>query len=163
MARHRANTSRRRRIRASVLGALVLALGATLIGQPAAHAVTLTPKGKIVLPRNADVVGSCKLEVNKVLLGTGLVNVTLTANARPAGLDGYRANKFTAIDCWVMPADDIDALDALIKISLHSDHPTVYPGHVTGDIPYSESYTLCGQAIVKLKNGDTSYTAYTCA
>lgn len=164
MARHRADTSRIRRIRVSVLGALVLVLGATLVGQPAASALTLTPKGKIITPRNADVVGSCKLEVNRVShTPPNDVTVTLTANARPAGIDGYRANKFTEIDCFVMPAGDTNFLDSLVFLILQGDHPTIYPGHTTKVIPFHLEYTLCGQVIVKLKNGDTSITPYVCA
>lgn len=159
MAQHRAQPTRRRRIRAGVLAALVLTLAATLAGQSAAEAFTLTPKGKIVRPRNADVIASCKLEVNKVdKLHNYDVTVTLTANAWPAGLDGYRANKFTQVFCFVS-----DGSGEVLSYSPSANGPTVSPTSVTAVLAYSPSYTLCGQAYVKLKNGDDSFTPFVCA
>lgn len=160
MARHRAHSSRRRSIRASVLGALLLALIAALAGQPSADAFTLTPKGKIVRPRNVDVIASCKLEVNKVdKLHNYDVTVTLTANAWPAGLDGYRANKFTQVFCFVYDSGS----NFVMGSSPSANGPTVSPTSTTAVLVYSPSYTLCGQAYVKLKNGDDSFTPFVCA
>ena len=161
MARHRASTSRRRRIRASVLSAVLLALIAALASQPAANALTLTPKGKIVLPRNADVVGSCKLEVNKVdKLHSYDVTVTLTVNARPAGLDGYRANKFTQVFCSVY---DSGFNYTGLGVSPSANGPTIAPTSTRTVLPYSPEYKVCAQAYVKLKNGDDSFTPLVCA
>lgn len=160
MAQHRARPTRRRRIRAVVLSALVLALSAILAGQPAADAFTITPKGKIVRPRNADVLASCKLEVNKVdRLHNYDVTVTLTANAYPAGLDGYRANKFTQVNCYVFDSSSAFVLGS----SPSANGPTVAPTSTTAVLAYSPSFTLCGQAYVKLKNGDDSFTPLVCA
>ncbi|HET6165895.1 MAG TPA: hypothetical protein VFE07_03645 [Marmoricola sp.] len=160
MAQHRARPTRRRRIRAILLTALVLALSAILTGQPAADAFTLTPKGKIVRPRNADVIASCKLEVNKVdKVHNYDVTVTLTANAWPAGLDGYRANKFTQVFCFVSDPNNT----GLLGFAPSANGPTVSPTSTTAILPYSPYYNLCGQAYVKLKNGDDSFTPVVCA
>jgi hypothetical protein len=160
MAQHRARPTRRRRIRGIALSALVLALAAILAGQPAADAFTLTPKGKIVRPRNADVLASCKLEVNKVdKLHNYDVTVTLTANAWPAGLDGYRANRFTQVFCFVFDTNS----NVVMSSSPSANGPTVSPTSTTAVLAYQPEYTLCGQAYVKLKNGDDSFTPVVCA
>lgn len=160
MATHRATPSRRRRIRAGILGVVLMALGLALASQPAANALTLTPKGKIVLPRNADVVGSCKFEVNKMDRYNNFdVTATLTANARPAGLDGYRANKYTAIYCQVFDTGG----NLVMSVGGSANGPTVFPVSTRDVLDYQPEYTLCGQAYVKLKNGDDSFTPYVCA
>lgn len=159
MAQHRA-TSRRRTVRAAVLGAFLLALVAALASQPAANAFTLTPKGKIVKPRNVDVLASCKFEVNKVDKLHGYdVTATLTANAWPAGLDGYRANRFTQVFCFVYDS----GFNLVMSIAPSANGPTVSPTSTRAVLAYAPEYTLCGQAYVKLKNGDDSFTPFVCA
>jgi hypothetical protein len=160
MATHRATRAPRRRIRAKVVGVVLLVLGATLAAQPSANALTLTPKGKIVQPRNADVIASCKFEVNKVNEGDGTLTATLTANARPADLDGYRANRYTQVNCFVYGAN---SLDLFMTHSPSANGPTVFPSSTTATIPYESEYFLCGYAVVKLKNGDDSFTPTVCA
>jgi hypothetical protein len=160
MATHRATTSPRRRIRAGIVGVILVALGLALASQPAANALTLTPKGKIVLPRNADVVGSCKFEVNKMDRYNNYdVTATLTANARPAGLDGYRANKYTQVWCYVYDTGG----NLVMSISPSANGPTVFPASTRAVLDYQPEYTLCGIAGVKLKNGNDSFTPYVCA
>ena len=92
VATHRKTSQHPRRIWAVVLTAFTIALSGALVGQPVA-AVSAQPQGKIVMPRNANVIASCKFQVNRV--ANNSVYFTMTANARPADLDGYRANAFT--------------------------------------------------------------------
>jgi hypothetical protein len=137
-----------------------MALGLALASQPTANAFTITPKGKIVLARNADVIASCKFEVNKVdKLNNYDVTATLTANARPAGLDGYRANRFTQVFCYVYDTNN----NVVMSFAPSANGPTVVPASTTAVLAYQPEYTLCTLGFVKLKNGDSSFTPFNCA
>lgn len=127
---------------------------------PADAAFTAKPKGRIVTPRNADVIASCKFQVNRVAQGS--VYFTLTANARPADLDGYRANAYTQVSCYLLPAGDTDPHDAYFWVNPSVSGATLAPQSYSGAVGYADSYTLCGQGMVKLKNGDSSFTPYVC-
>lgn len=167
MARARVHPSRSRSTRLRMVGAVALALAAAVVvGQPAANAagLTLTPKGKIVEPTNADVAASCKFTVDKVSPANGYATtITLTANAWPTTLDGYRDNRFTQVDCYVLPAGETDPANALAQIHPFANSGTVVPTSKSFTIGFAESYTVCGHAFTKLKNGDTSSTAHVCA
>ena len=95
MATHRETSQHRRRIGGVVLAVLALALSGALVARPVDATVTATPKAKIITPANGDVVASCKFQVNRV--ANNSVYFTMTANARPADLDGNRANAYTEV------------------------------------------------------------------
>lgn len=160
----RKNIEMKKQILAAVMVMGTMAAPVVLNPAPADAAVTAKPKGKIVTPRNADVIASCKFQVNRVATSADhTVHYTLTANARPADLDGYRANAYTQVDCYLLPPGDTDPDHAFVHFDPSTNGATLSPRSYTSTVPYFESYTLCGQATVKLKNGDTSVTPYVCA
>lgn len=139
------------------LAALGMALSSSLVSTTVDAAVTLTPKSKIVTPKNADVIGTCKFTANRVT--SNFVRFTLNATARPADLDGYRANVFTQVHCYLF--DDTASL--LAEFHPIANGPSMYGRTYKDAVPFFDSYILCGQAEVKKKNGDTTSTPLVCS
>jgi hypothetical protein len=162
MAGQRNISPRRLRLAGAILAAVAMVFTTALVGQPANAEVTLKPKGKVVTPINADVRGSCKLVVNRVAAG-GATTITLTASAHAAGFDGYRANRYTQIFCYLLPAGTTDPAGALFSISPSANGFHIFPKSGKATIPYAPSYALCSVAWTKLQNGDSSFTPYVCA
>lgn len=159
MATHRKNTTGRR-FGMVVLAGLGLALSGSLISAPV-EAVTLTPKSKNVTTRNADTVGTCRFQATRVTPTS--VHFTLSATARPAGIDGYRANVFTQVHCYVLPAGDTDPNNAFIEFHPSANGHSMYGRNLKDAVPFFDSYTLCASAQVTKQNGDTTYTPLVCA
>ncbi len=128
---------------------------------PADATVTLTPKGKIIKSSNVDVSSTCKLVVDKVAANYD-TTITLTASAHAKGFDGYRANRYTQVFCYLLPAGTSDPAGALFSISPSANGFHIYPKSATTTVAYADSYALCGFAFTKLKNGDSSFTPYVC-
>lgn len=162
MNKQRTTTPRRLRIAGAVLASVALAFATALVGQPASAEVTVKPKGKIVTPSNPDVRGSCKLAVNRVA-ANGDTTITLTANAHAGGFDGYRANRYTQVFCYLLPDGTTDPAGALFSISPSANGFHVFPKSGKTTVAYAPAYTLCGIAWTKLQNGDSSFTPYVCA
>ena len=156
MAKHRAVPRRRRVV------VLVAAAAAIAVAAPgAAYAVA---DNKTVSPYNRDVLAKCILQVKSVNPVNGYATtIKLSAQAQPASYNGYTNNVFTQVDCYLLPAGDTNPADALAQISPYANSATILNTSRTVTVPFANSYTLCGSAFVKLRNGDTSYTSYVCA
>ena len=161
MATHRSKTRTKRRfgiVAAFAVGLMVLS--GSVFGPPVDAAITLKPKTKTAISKNADVVSTCTFQATRVT--NNFVRFTLTASARPADLDGYRANVWTKVNCYVLPEGDTDPANAFITHTHSVNAPSMYNKRLKSSVPYFNAYTLCGNAEVKKKNGDTSTTDLVC-
>jgi hypothetical protein len=159
MAKHKA-----RSIRASAVTALffaaVAALFAAMVGQSSAGAATLAPPpGKSVTMKNADVLAKCSFTVNKVNPSDGTIVAKVAAQAQPASLFGYFNNVYTQVFCSV--SDPIG--NVLTKFNPIANGGVLPAQSETPVLPYSSSYIVCGQALVKKNNGSQSLTPLVCA
>lgn len=162
MAKHRARSRGLRALSAAlVTGGLTVA---ALVGAQSANAILIWPDNKTVSPTNFDVFGKCILQVKSVdPTHSYATKIKLSGQAQPNNANGYSDNVFTQVDCYILPAGDTNPADALAEIHPYSNSATILNTSTTVTLPYAASYTLCGQAWVKLVNGDTSQTAYVCA
>lgn len=156
--KHRAATrSARRRV-------VIPAAAAAAIALAAPGAAYAFPNNKTVSPSNRDVLAKCILEVKSVNPLNGYATtIKLSGQAQPASASGYSDNVFTQVDCYLLPAGDTDPNDAMAEIHPNGNSATVLNTSTRVTVPFADSYTLCGRAFVKLRNGDTSYTPYLCA
>jgi hypothetical protein len=161
MATHRRKTHTKRRFGVvAALAAGLMVLSGSLFGPPVDAAITLTPKQKILTLKNADQVATCKFQANRVT--PNFVRYTLTASARPSSIDGYRANVWNEVKCYVLPAGDTDINNAIISFTASKNGATMLPENTKGAVPYFSAYTLCGSAEVKKKNGDSTFSPLEC-
>jgi hypothetical protein len=148
----------------AVLVTAAATLATALIGQQSAGAILLIPDNKTVSPTNSDVFAKCILQVKSVdPLHDYATKIKLSGQAQPNNPNGYADNVFTQVDCYLLPAGDTNPADALAQVHPNSNSATVLNTSTTVTVAYAHSYTLCGQAWVKLVNGDTSTTPYLCA
>ena len=153
MARHAARSPRAYARTAGVLGsgiALFVLVGA---GSAAALGPAIT-----VQPRNADVQSRCSLTINSYNASTLTASTRLAAWAQPATLAGYATNTYTQVFCKVYG----NAGNLLLQYSPYKNGPTVQTTSISAVIPYSSSYTVCGQAYVKKTGGTQSLTPVVC-
>jgi hypothetical protein len=131
------------------------AFAAVLLATSSASA--LSP-GITVKPRNADVQSKCTFVVNSYNASTLTATVKITSWAAPATFAGYGTNIATTIACGV--SDEHGSLLTSYVVSKNSN--SVGVTGVTRTIPYSPTYTLCGQASVTKKGGGSSATPIVC-
>jgi hypothetical protein len=163
MARHRTR-SRGFRILLTILVAGGLSAAISLVGVQSANAILFIPDNKTVKPTNADVFAQCILQVKSVNPANHYATtIKLSGQAQPNNSNGYADNVFTQVDCYLLPAGDTNPGDALAQVHPNGNSATVLNQSKTVTVAYATSYTLCGQAWVKLVNGDTSTTGYVCA
>ena len=163
MAKHKAG-SRGIRALVALVAAVAAPLAVAVIGQQSASAFLLIPDNKTVSPSNSDVFAKCILQVKSVdPTHAYATTIKLSGQAQPNNPNGYADNVFTQVDCYILPAGDTNPADALAQIHPYTNSATLLNTSTTVTLPWANSYTLCGSAIVKLVNGDTSYTPYLCA
>jgi len=153
MAKHRA-----RSLRASVLAVGVMATCATLLMSllgPSANAAA----GKTVKPKNVDVLGTCTLTVLSVNPTDVTAHIRVTSQGQPNNLFGYSNNVYTQVACAVY--DENSNLVAFYAPFRNS--ATLPTTNINPNVPFSPTYTLCGQAFVKKSNGSQSLTPVVCA
>jgi hypothetical protein len=151
MARHKARSLHHA---AGVLIACVALLMSVLCSGPADAA-----GGKTVKPKNADVLGTCTFTVLSVNPSVGTARIRLAAAAQPNNLFGYGNNVYTQVSCAVYDvSNNLVALYAPFR-----NGPTVPTSNINPNVPFSSSYTVCGQAFVKKSNGSQSLTPVVCA
>jgi hypothetical protein len=157
MAKHKARSLRASAITAAVLTACA-ALFFSTIGQSTAGAAPIAP-GKKVQPKNSVVTGTCNMTVQSVNASTGQVGLRLAAQAQPTTLGGYFTNAYTQVFCSVYDA----SFNLVAQNNPFRNGPTVPNTATQSVVPFSSQYFVCGQAFVKLNNGDTSLTPVVCA
>ncbi|MDT4921460.1 MAG: hypothetical protein QOI15_2362 [Pseudonocardiales bacterium] len=157
MAKHKA-----RSLRGSVVIAAVLAACAALllsfVGSGSAGAAPIAP-GKKVQPKNSVVTGTCNMTVQSVNASTGQVGLRLAALAQPTSFGGYFTNAYTQVFCNVYD----DGGNLVATHNPFRNGPTVPNSAIQAAVPFSNQYFVCGQAFVKLNNGNTSLTPQVCA
>lgn len=154
MAKHRARTHGVRRL-SVVLAVLGVVFAAVLTPQAANAAIG----NKIVYPSNNDVKAKCSLQAKSVNVLNDTVTFKLSAQAQPATFSGYGDNVFTRVDCYLFDPDS----DLLATLTRSDNSSVLLNSSTTVTVPNHPSYILCGQASVKLKNGNTSTTPFVCA
>jgi hypothetical protein len=159
MAQHKARSRR-----SSVVVALVIAACAslflTIVGSSSADAALYpVAPGKSVTPKNSVVTGKCNMTVQAVNASTGQVTIRLAAQAKPTSLLGYGTNAYTQIFCTVY---DINS-NPVATHNPYRNGPTVPNTGTENAVPFSSQYFVCGQAFVKLNNGNNSLTPLVCA
>jgi hypothetical protein len=150
MAKHSARSFR---ARAGVVIACTAVIMSALGAGPAEAA------GKTVKAKNFDVLATCTLTVLSVNPSDGTARIRVAAAAQPNNLFGYSNNVYTQVGCAVY-----DASNNLVALyGPFRNGPTVPTSNINPNVPFSPSYTLCGQGYVKKKNGSESYTPIVCA
>ncbi|WP_183095553.1 hypothetical protein [Nocardioides stalactiti] len=136
-------------------------------GSPAAPAPSTSdpsaPQAKVVTPRNADVVGTCRFEVKRYQAAE--IYYTLNASARPATTAGYGAHRRTELHCLLFPTvwGTTEEQHAYQRVDLAANSATPQPQVLNSRAVYAPpGYTVCGYASVVRKDGTTSTTDYTC-
>jgi hypothetical protein len=157
MAKHKART--RRSTLAGVSLAAVVALLAAFSPSPAGADITPVAPGKQVTSKDSHVTGICKMTVQAVNTSTGQVSLRLAAQARPTTLSGYGTNAYTQVFCSVYDA----GFNLVATNNPYRNGPTVPNTAAQFVVPYSSAYFLCGQAFVKLNNGNQFLTPLVCA
>jgi isopropylmalate/homocitrate/citramalate synthase len=162
MSRHRKNNPHRvaKRVAASV-GAVATLASLTATASPAN--ALLEPADKSVAFTNATWIGHCRFEVKSVDADNGTIYAKVIGYAQPRTLAGYGTAASTTVHCFVMPGGDTNPDDNLMRLDASRPGSTVPATDTFANIAYYGSYTLCGYAVVVLKNGDTQYTQYACA
>lgn len=155
MARHLAR-SRGVAVAIGVLLAATSVLLTAAIDTGSAGAVTAP--GKSVVIKNGVVLGRCNVTVQSVNPSVGTASVRLAANAQPATLFGYGSNAYTQVFCRVYS----NAGALLTSFAPFVNGPILPTTSETPDIAFAASYILCGQAFVKLNNGNDSLTPQVC-
>ena len=157
MAKHKARSLRASAITAVVLTACA-ALFLAMLGSGSAGAAPVAP-GKKVVPKNSVVTGTCNMTVQSINPSTGQVGLRLAASAQPSSVGGYFTNAYTQIFCSVYDA----GFNLVAQNNPFRNGPTVPNTATQSAVPYSNVYYVCGQAFVKLNNGNTSLTPVVCA
>ncbi|MCL2542840.1 MAG: hypothetical protein FWE71_10345 [Nocardioidaceae bacterium] len=158
MARHRLNRPRRGHRLSASFGVLTAVAAVTTVAAPS-HAALQLPSDKTVTASNDDVISHCHFQVNKVHPST--VSGKLSLYASPHQLAGYLNNRYTAVQCYLMPGGVSDRSQAVATLSTSANAATVSDSSLI-TVPPETSYTLCAQATVTLKDGTTSTTPYVC-
>ncbi|MDT4894570.1 MAG: hypothetical protein QOE97_3605 [Pseudonocardiales bacterium] len=160
MAKHRTRSLQGKALLGVVVTAVAL-LATALIGSQTANAAFLIPDNKTVSPTNSDVFSKCILQVKSVNpLHSYDTTVKLSGQAQPNNANGYANNVFTQVFCDIF---DPTTGGLLAHIQPYSNSATVLNTSQQFVLPFRNSYTLCGQTLVKLVNGNTSLTPYVCA
>jgi hypothetical protein len=160
MAKHRTRSLRGKALLGVVITALAL-IATALVGQQAANAALLIPDNKTVSPTNSDVQSKCILQVKSVNpLHAYDTTVKLSGQAQPGNINGYSNNVFTQVFCDIY---DPTTGGLLAHIQPFSNSATLLNTSQQFVLPFRHSYTLCGQTLVKLVNGNTSTTPAVCA
>lgn len=161
MAKHRALSWRTSAISMVVIAALAALLTAAIGPQAVGAASVPLPPGKAVVPKNADVLARCALQAMSVDPNNDYATtVKLSAQAQPATAFGYVNNVFTQVFCTVFNSDGDTQL---ADWNPYVNSATLLAAGKTVVLPYHSSYRLCGRALVKLSNGDSSSTNLVCA
>jgi hypothetical protein len=154
MAKHRARSLRASAVTTGVLTACA-ALLLALIGTTSANAAA----GKTVKPKNVDVLGTCTFTVLSVNPSDATAHVRIAAQGQPNNLLGYAVNVYTQVACAVY-----DSSSNLVAFYAPFRNSATLPtSNVNPNVPFSATYTLCGQAYVKKNNGTDSLTPVVCA
>jgi len=157
MAMHKARTHRRAlaTVSLAVVGMLLVAFSPA----PAGADITPVAPGKQVTTKDSHVTGICKLTVQAVNTSTGQVSIRLAAQAKPTTLYGYGTNAFTQVFCSVFD----EGGNLVAQNNPYRNGPTVPNTATQSAVPFSSHYLLCGQAFVKLNNGNQYLTPGVCA
>ena len=154
MAKHKA-----RSLRASAITTGVLTACATLLLALVATTSAYAAPGKTVKPRNFNVLGTCSLTLLSVNPSDTTVHIRLAAQGQPNNLLGYVNNVYTQVFCTVYDAN----MSQVAFYAPFANSPTLPTSNINPNVPFSPSYLLCGQAYVKLANGNDSLTPTVCA
>ncbi|MDT4921461.1 MAG: hypothetical protein QOI15_2363 [Pseudonocardiales bacterium] len=150
MAKHRA-----RSLRAT---AGVFAISASLVaGLFVGDAGAATP-GMTVQAKNTDVVAKCVLTFNAVNPATLTMKVRFTAQAQAATLAGFGTNTYTQAFCKIYDVSN----NLVLQFNPFKNGASFGTQTLITNIPYSPTYTLCGQGFVKKKGGAQSLTPVVC-
>jgi len=156
MAKHKART-----LGASAVIAAVIAVCASLVlafvSTGSAGAAPIAP-GKKAQPKNSVVTGTCNMTVQGINGSTTQVSLRLAAQAQPTSLAGYFTNAYTQVFCSVYDA----GFNLVASNNPFRNGPVVPNTATQSAVPFSSAYFVCGQAFVKLNNGNTSLTPVVC-
>jgi hypothetical protein len=160
MGKHRTSPGRGRR-RILALATTMVAAAGLLVAVPASTqaATPPLPAPKTVKVSNSDFQAQCKANFTGYDAGFGMFKVSLGVEAGPSGLGGYFNNVYTAVTCS-LNGNTFGRTEAKLMVSTNGSYipETDKPYLVNVDT----SYTLCIQASVKLRNGNTSGPLISC-
>jgi hypothetical protein len=126
---------------------------------PAGADITPVAPGKQVTTKDSHVTGICKMTVQAVNTSTGQVSIRLAAQAKPTSIFGYGTNAYTQVFCTVLDS----SYNVVATNNPYRNAATVPNTAAQFAVPYSSVYYLCGQAFVKLNNGNQFVTPLVCA
>jgi hypothetical protein len=140
------------------LGLVAAATLVATVALPASADALLLGGKKHVTSRDRVVTAKCQMSVKSTDQVHGTALIHLQGSAQPSSLTGYRDNIFTEVICLVF---DGNSSVLYAQIAPSRDGPRVsYYADLT--VPLSTSYTLCGEGIVQLRNGDFDASPTVC-